>query len=317
MNTRSDAVDLQSLLDSIQEFIVVKDGEGRWLFCNETALKAYGIDGFDYIGVTDEELIAIRPVYADGFRYNIETDTLAWQNGYATMVEKSFMGLDGRINTWEVIKTPSFDSEGKRHRLVIVSRNITERKLAEEALKVSENRLRHLAFVDALTGIPNRRGIMDMISQRLAALNASAHRDAGAALLYLDLDNFKRINDQLGHAVGDELLVAFARRTRHALRDADLFGRIGGDEFIIFLACARRDQATDIAQRLCEALQHPWAIKGLQIKTSSSIGVAFYPEAGQDVHTLKRRADEALYQAKAAGRAQVNVYMPEGLAALR
>ncbi|WP_426153371.1 diguanylate cyclase domain-containing protein [Pseudomonas sp. DC3000-4b1] len=314
MNAHSDAVDLRALLDSIQEFIVVKDGQGRWLFCNETALQAYGLGGFDYVGITDEALTAIQPAYADGFRRNVETDELAWSNARPTLIEKSFMGADGRVNTWEVVKTPHFDSEGNRQRLVIVSRNITERKLAQEALKASEDRLRQLAFIDSLTGIPNRRGILDLVSLQLSTLNTANPPESGRALLYLDLDDFKRINDRHGHEVGDELLVAFAQRTRHALRDTDLFGRIGGDEFVIFLGCDERAQAVRLATRLCEALQQPWPIKGQRIKTSSSIGLAFYPEGGRDIHTLMRRADEALYQAKSGGRSQVKVYVPMGSA---
>ena len=92
MTTPSDYVDLRALLDSIQEFIVVKDGAGRWLFCNETALAAYEISGLDYVGITDAELIELRPQYAAGFRYNVQTDALAWENASATVIEKSFMG---------------------------------------------------------------------------------------------------------------------------------------------------------------------------------------------------------------------------------
>jgi diguanylate cyclase (GGDEF)-like protein/PAS domain S-box-containing protein len=298
------------LLDSIEEFIVVKDGAGRWLFCNETALQAYGLSGYGYVGTTDAELALIRPAFAGGFRYNIETDALAWLNGRATVVEKSLMGQDGRINTWEVIKTPHFDAAGNRQQLVIVSRNITERKLAEQALKTSEERLRLLAFEDGLTGIPNRRGLLDLVSSRLSSMADDDAQAKGSALLYMDLDRFKRINDELGHEVGDQLLVAFAQRTRNVIRDTDLFGRIGGDEFVVFLDRAAPGLALSIAERLCDALSRGWSIQGLRIQTSSSIGVAFYPQAGDDVHSLIRRADEALYEAKHAGRSQVKVYQP-------
>lgn len=287
----------------------MKDGEGRWLFCNQTALAAYEMTGFDYLGITDEELLTLRPKFADGFMRNIETDVLAWRNRSATVIEKSFMGLDGRINTWEVIKTPSFNADGTRYRLIIVSRNITERKIAETALQASEERFKCLAHMDALTGIPNRRGILDLISSAIAAKFPVA--PSSSALIYMDLDRFTMINDQLGHEIGDELLIAFAGRTRHCLREDDLFGRIGGDEFVVFLPDTDETQALLIAKRLCESLSRIWNLNGQEIHTSSSIGIAFYPEAGQDVHTLLRHADEALYRAKRAGRSQIKVYGSE------
>lgn len=139
MPPNADHVDFLSLLNAIQEFIVVKDGAGRWLFCNKTALAAYEMSSFDYVGITDAELLTLQPKFAEGFARNVETDELAWRNRRATIVEKSFMGQDNRINTWEVIKTPSFNADGTRYRLLIVSRNITERKLAERPCKPARN----------------------------------------------------------------------------------------------------------------------------------------------------------------------------------
>jgi diguanylate cyclase (GGDEF)-like protein/PAS domain S-box-containing protein len=308
MSANPDHVDFLALLDSIQEFIVVKDGNGRWLFCNQIALAAYEMEGFDYLGITDLELLTLRPQFADGFARNIETDALAWRNRSATLIEKSFMGQDGRVNTWEVIKTPSFNPDGTRDRLIIVSRNITERKLAETALQASEERFKHLAHMDVLTGIPNRRGILDLIASALDTAAMNPAQPACSALIYMDLDRFKTINDEMGHEIGDELLIAFAGRTRRCLRDNDLFGRIGGDEFVAFLPYTERDQALAVARRLCDALSRLWCLKGQRIHTSSSIGIAFYPDAGTDVHSLLRHADEALYQAKRAGRSQIKVY---------
>lgn len=308
MPPNADHVDFLSLLNAIQEFIVVKDGAGRWLFCNKTALAAYEMSSFDYVGITDAELLTLQPKFAEGFARNVETDELAWRNRRATIVEKSFMGQDNRINTWEVIKTPSFNADGTRYRLLIVSRNITERKLAEKALQASEERFKNLAHLDALTGISNRRGILDLIAHALAQPTTPASAPLPSALIYMDLDRFKLINDQRGHELGDELLIAFARRTRLCLREGDLFGRIGGDEFVAFLPHTDQAQALQVACRLCESLSHRWNVKGQEIHTTSSIGIAFFPEAGEDVHTLLRHADEALYQAKRAGRSQIKVY---------
>lgn len=300
MSPADSDVDLRALLDSIQEFIVAKDGQGRWLFVNRIVLEAYAMVGFDYVGVTDAELIERFPAFAEAFVYNIRTDELAWQNAAPTLVEKSFTGPDGRINTWEVVKTPHFDAQGERRLLTIVSRNVTERKLAETALQESESRYKSLAYLDALTGVANRRSILDQIARHRAS-----DANSPCALLYLDLDRFKAINDEFGHEFGDLLLVAFVARVTACLRQGDLLGRIGGDEFIVFLRDTSPTAALTLAERLCCALQESWQLQGVTLRTTSSIGIARCTDASLSVHELIRRADAALYQAKRAGRARV------------
>jgi diguanylate cyclase (GGDEF)-like protein/PAS domain S-box-containing protein len=415
---------LRGLLDAIQEFIVLKDGEGRWLITNKIVLDTYHLQGVDYVGKTDMELALIRPELHDAFVYNIQTDEQAWQKKATLRIQKSFMGLDGHINTWEVIKTPTFDEAGNRHQLVIVSRNITERRIAEQALETSEQRyrliadnmfdiigvfkpevgieyvspsfehvlghraavylgsdlfelihpddndplrrafrllldgtashttiecrclhaqghyiwfeanlsstytaegrldnvvfscrdistrkaynehLQALAYHDPLTGAPNRRFLMDQAQLMIDRVSAGST----FAVLYLDLDRFKPINDEMGHEMGDELLTQFACRLRQHLRTDDVYARIGGDEFVIVLAHVNEAQAVMIAERLCLVLQEPWSLPCGELKTTSSIGVALYPDAGLSVHTLLRHADEALYQAKRAGRACIMVH---------
>lgn len=294
-------VDLRALLDSIQEFIVAKDGQGRWLFVNRIVLEAYAMVGFDYVGVTDAQLIERFPAFAEAFIYNIQTDELAWNNARPTLIEKSFLGPDGRINTWEVVKTPHFDAQGGRRLLTIVSRNVTERKLAETALQESEQRFKSLAYLDALTGVANRRSLLDQI----ASYRAGNTSGQPCALCYLDLDRFKAINDQYGHEFGDLLLVAFVARVKSGLREGDLLGRIGGDEFIVFLRDTSPAAALALAERLCGVLQEPWPIQGITLQTTSSIGIASCTDGSLNVHELIRRADSALYQAKRAGRARV------------
>lgn len=415
-----DPVLIQALLDAIQEFIVMKDGEGRWLIVNRIVLQAYQLEGVDYFGMTDTELARLSPQFAEAFDYNLRTDEQAWLKGSALMIEKSFMGQDGRLNTWEVIKTPFFDAQGRRERLVIVSRNITERIAAEQAQRESERKYRLIAenmsdiigvfnmdgslkYVspslqpvlgyragaataesvmsivhpdeqpamrrafqmlvnrqatqekvegrlrtaagaylwfevgfsmviaaelegvvfacrditarkdhdelmrlmvnqDPLTGVSNRRYLMDQLHVRLARRAAVGR---GFAVLYMDLDRFKNINDSLGHDIGDELLCQVVGRLQQGLRANDLLARIGGDEFVIVLAEVDQDQARQIAERLCSRLQDSWELSCGALRTTSSVGVALYPRDGDSAHTLLRRADEALYAAKRAGRSQV------------
>ncbi len=413
----------QALLDAIQEFIVMKDGENRWLIVNRIVLEAYGLVGVDYVGKHDNDLIAYSPKFAEAFAYNIRTDEQAWAKGSALMVEKSFTGPDGRLNTWEVIKTPYFDAAGRRERLVIVSRNITERMEAQKAMYESERKyrliaenmsdvigvfdvdgslnyvssslepvlgyraatadaesvmrivhvddqpamrraflslverqavqqkvegrlltaagrylwfevgfsivlaadgqtlegvvfacrditarkdhdqlMRLMADQDPLTGVHNRRFLLDQLQQRLAPSEPAGR---GFAVVYLDLDRFKSINDSLGHDIGDELLCQVVERLRQGLRGNDLLARIGGDEFVVVLDDVDQAQARQIAERLCATLREGWQLSCGSLQTTSSMGVALYRRDGDSAHTLLRRADEALYAAKRAGRSQV------------
>jgi diguanylate cyclase (GGDEF)-like protein/PAS domain S-box-containing protein len=419
----SQADQLRHLVDAIQEFIVLKDGQGRWLVANQAVIDVHDLQDIGYLGRTDLELGELRPQFRDIFEYNARTDEVAWQHGAALTIRKSFLGLDGRINTWEVVKTPHFDAQGQRHQLIIVSRNITDQQLAEDALRASEakyrliaenmsdiiglltadgkvdyvspsiehqlgyrsenllgraladyihpldrspwiealqtlakeghcrrhlecrvlthrgwyrwyeltlsltgrdsgnilgqillscreiterkrydEQLQALAYRDPLTNVANRR----LLLERMGEVLQHATQSSGAfAVLYLDLDKFKPINDAYGHALGDRLLIALAERIDTLIRPIDLLARIGGDEFVVLLRDVTATQAEDAAKRLCDSLQQPWLFDGISLRTTSSIGIALYPEHGDSVHALLRHADQALYSAKRSGRARI------------
>jgi diguanylate cyclase (GGDEF)-like protein len=167
-------------------------------------------------------------------------------------------------------------------------------------VKDSEASFTHLAQHDALTNLPNRLLLRDRVDQAIG----HARRDGRqVALLFLDLDNFKTINDSLGHAAGDELLQEVARRLRETLSDIDTVSRQGGDEFLVALADVD-DLAvvSSLAGRMQRRLAQPFTLKGMQLVTSISIGIALFPGDGEDFDTLLRHADMAMYQAKSAGR---------------
>ncbi|MAK55196.1 MAG: hypothetical protein CML17_05055 [Pusillimonas sp.] len=171
--------------------------------------------------------------------------------------------------------------------------DITDRHKLEEEVK-------HLALHDPLTGLANRWSFLDRLD---TALSQSRLRNRALALFYIDLDHFKPVNDQYGHAVGDELLKQVSRRISHFLRTTDLAGRIGGDEFMVYLLEDTHPEACmEIALRMCEALQNPFWLGPYQANISASIGVALYPEHGVDVHSLSHAADKAMYEAKNNGR---------------
>jgi diguanylate cyclase (GGDEF)-like protein len=172
-------------------------------------------------------------------------------------------------------------------------RDITARKHAEQ-------RLQHLAHHDALTGLPNRTLFYDTLTRTLAL----AHEDNWTvAVLFIDLDNFKNVNDTLGHAIGDALLMAFSERLMHCVRVRDTVGRLGGDEFALILLVPEGQQgAALVAQKIRAALQAPFHLLGHDISVSASIGITLHPGDASDPDTLIKYADTAMYQAKQAGR---------------
>lgn len=185
------------------------------------------------------------------------------------------------------------DESGESGNYIGVFIDISERKQSEE-------RIHHLAHHDALTGLPNRLLLEDRIDQGLLK-SKRAHRHMG--IIFIDLDRFKNINDTLGHAVGDNLLIQAAQRGLHVLRDTDTLCRQGGDEFVVVLPeLETRQDAAHVCQKLLAALCQPYLLAGHELTVSGSAGIALYPEDGESASELLRKADAAMYRAKEEGR---------------
>ena len=172
----------------------------------------------------------------------------------------------------------------------------------------ARRRIRQLAFYDALTGLPNRSLLQARTDQAIAASNRNNEQ---LAVLFIDLDRFKQVNDSLGHPAGDELLRQVSERLEHSLRPSDIAGRQSGDEFVVVLPHCTADGATDTIERILTTLSEPMLIAGASISISASIGVAMYPSDGRDVETLMHRADMAMYQAKVKGRGSFSFFSNE------
>ena len=183
-----------------------------------------------------------------------------------------------------------------------------ERKVAERTAELEEAKARaqHLADHDALTSLPNRRLLEDRLTQALAL----GHRNRkNTAVMFVDLDRFKTINDSLGHAVGDALLKQVAERLVKQLREGDTICRIGGDEFVVVLPEVKRSSdVAHVAQKVIEQLSQPVVVEERELVVSCSIGIAIYPDDGRDAETLIRNADAAMYHAKELGRANYQFF---------
>jgi diguanylate cyclase (GGDEF)-like protein len=179
--------------------------------------------------------------------------------------------------------------------------DITDRKRAEEQVV-------YQAYHDALTGLPNRQLFEDRLSLAIAYANRSQR---GLAVLYVDLDHFKLINDTLGHTVGDRLLEVVVKRMRQCVGEGDTIARMGGDEFTVLLPMVDEAEAAEIAQRLLRSIERPILVQGHRLFATASIGISLFPIDGEDGETLLKNADNAMYRAKEVGRNAVQLCTPE------
>jgi diguanylate cyclase (GGDEF)-like protein/PAS domain S-box-containing protein len=255
-------------------------------------------------GYTREEVMGKSPRFLQGPETSrTELDRIRnalsqWQPVRAKLVNYTKSGEPFWL---ELDIVPVADNQGRITHWVSVERDITERKRAEDDIH-------RLAYFDVLTHLPNRRLLMDRMTQLLASARRS---DVPGAVLFIDLDNFKNVNDARGHAVGDILLQLVAQRLSKLMREEDTVARLGGDEFVILIARLPREHdgggraAMAIAEKVREALEQPFDIQGQPYNSGGSIGVSLLPTEGQTTDVLLREADTAMYRAKAAGRNRI------------
>ncbi len=204
---------------------------------------------------------------------------------------------DGRI--FERLSRPLTSEEAPGR--VFSFRDITERKRAEDTIK-------HMAYHDSLTDLPNRALFEDRLTVALAQVRRKRRM---AAVMFLDLDRFKVVNDTVGHALGDRLLQSVAERLTGLVRDGDTVARVGGDEFTLLLQeVGRAEEVAEVAERVLDALRQPWVLNGHEFRITTSIGIAMFPNDGEDVDSLLSNADTAMYRAKDQGRDNYKLYTP-------
>ena len=184
------------------------------------------------------------------------------------------------------------DDDGKVSHYVVIFSDLSEHK-------ANEAHIQYLAHFDALTGLPNRSLLADRVGQ---ALSRVERKGEPLALVFLDLDRFKNVNDSLGHRIGDELLIQVAQRLQSVLRDEDTVSRLGGDEFILVLPGTGADGASHVAEKVLKSLSHPYRIEQHELTITPSLGIAMYPTDGDSYEALSMCADAAMYRAKQGGR---------------
>jgi len=295
------ASDLSATLQAIPDLLFELDEDGRYLNVMATREKLLAAPRELLLGRTVREVLP--QAAADTVLLALAA---ASEKGSAYGCEISLPLADG--TGWfelSVAKKPV--AAGEKQRFIVLSRDITERKQAEEEIH-------NLAFYDPLTSLPNRRLLHDRLHQAQAACMRGEHH---GALIFIDLDNFKTLNDTKGHDVGDLLLQKVVQRLQVGVRDGDTVARLGGDEFVVILESlsAHSDeaatQASLVAEKLRIALGSPYLLKEHEYHSTPSIGVTLFQGHSESVEDLLRHADTALYQAKSGGRNTIRFFDPD------
>jgi diguanylate cyclase (GGDEF)-like protein/PAS domain S-box-containing protein len=290
------AQEFHTLVDNLPDVVARYDLQLRRTYVNAAFHAVHG--------TTDEDVLGKLP--GDGSRLT-EPGAIALQEllrqTFATRVpcdhEFSLPAKDGRIFYWHLRVIPEFDKNKAVTSILTVWYEVTDRKHLLDSLD-------RMAYHDALTGVANRALLVDRITQGLRA--AGQRRDA-LALLFIDLDGFKVVNDRWGHEAGDAVLVAVAQRLQSVVREADTVARFGGDEFVIVLGevCGGAT-LTALMERVTAAIAEPIIWKGALLRIGASVGLARYPEDGLDAHSLLQRADESMYSEKARRQSRLGRY---------
>ncbi len=280
-------LEFRTLVEHTPDIIIRYDSEFRRLYANPHASRVTGSDQQSTIGGFLDQTSVI-----DVATYKATLQEI-FDNGHEADLEFRYRTLEGQLAWGHARFAPEMDAEGKVVSVLSIIRDITESVHHREQAN-------HMAFYDNLTNLPNRA----LLNERLTQIKAeSEHRDDQFALMLLDLDDFKDVNDSLGHTAGDQLLIEVARRLQGCIRDYDTLSRQGGDEFVALMTEIRspRDMGK-VANEMLKALARPVEVAGQEVFISASIGIAVYPEDSKDLDELFAYADIAMYHAKSEGR---------------
>jgi len=299
----------RSIVENADDFLAVLDLKGRRLYNSPSYAKLFG--STEALKNTD----SFAEVYPDDLERVKQAFSDTVQSGHSHRLTYRFVLADGRIHYMESCGDLIRDSQGQALRVVVVSRDISERLREEDDI-------RNLAFYDTLTQLPNRRLLNNRMNQAMAASKRSRRY---GALMFLDLDNFKPLNDTHGHSVGDILLVEVARRISSCVREMDTVARFGGDGIVVLLDEVDAEkaqsavQASNVAEKIRAILSEPYELKFLnegkaettvEYHSSASIGTVLFVNHEASAEDILKWADMSMYRAKEAGRNLIRFYEP-------
>ena len=287
---RESQAKLSAILENTPAAVYMHDADGRFNHVNPRFEALFGIPGELALGRSIHDLFP--PEVAD----SLEANNRQVMNGRTAIEFEEMIPCPDGIHTYASVKSPLLDASGRAYAVVGISTDITEKKKMVDEI-------RHMANHDALTGLPNRRFLLDIIEFEAAQARRNRKK---LAILFLDLDRFKEVNDILGHEAGDVLLKEVAARLKTNIRASDTIARMGGDEFNFILSdLAHPEDCTVTIRKIMESFRRPFPVAGQDLHMTASIGVSIYPDDSADIGTLFRYADIALYQSKDLGK---NVY---------
>lgn len=288
-------------LASIGDAVVSTDAQGCITYLNPVAERLSSWTSEEAMGLPVESVVPLREGAFDGPDRSPIRNAL--DNGEAVIASASGTLLNRHRVRFDVEDSaaPIKDAHGAVVGAVMVLRDVTQ-------ARAMALRMAYLAQHDALTGLPNRVLLVDRAAQAIAQ---AVREGTGLAVMYMDLDHFKNINDSMGHGAGDALLVAFAERISRALRQTDTLSRQGGDEFVVLASLGHDPQGGSVlAGELVRLCAEPFVVEGRRLQVGTSIGVALFPHHGRGFEELARHADIAMYAAKRAGRSRFTVFDP-------
>jgi diguanylate cyclase (GGDEF)-like protein/PAS domain S-box-containing protein len=287
---------LEQAITALASAIFITDRRGQIVWVNDAFSRLSGYSARDIVGC--------QPTILKSGKQDPQFYTELWQAILAGRIwqgEVVDQGKSGALYTADEIITPLINGDGVVTHFVAIQHDITQRKHDCE-------RERHLAYHDLLTGLPNRADFLNKLQQAIPEARRKQHM---LAVLFLDLDKFKPVNDIYGHTVGDQVLVAVAGRLQAAVRRSDIVARFGGDEFAILLSdLAEKKIATNLAHKLVDLLSSPFMLANQTILISASIGIALYPDDGALPETLMSNTDVAMYRAKNRGGNDYQFFQP-------
>lgn len=291
----------KEIIDIMDDVLLVLDHKGIIRLANPAGARLFGCTENELKG-KPAGIFFDDPLFSERFDVLIGGGTL---RNYEVSIRKG----QSAPSTLSLAATVKRDKEGKPAAVICIARDISERKRMEEAIK-------HQAYHDSLTGLPNRVLFADHLA---LALRQVHYHEGKLAVMFLDLDTFKSINDTLGHAFGDKLLQSVAARIKGCIRGTDTVARIGGDEFIVLLPYIVQERdAAMVAGKILSLMKEPYRIEGCEISVTASVGISICPDDGEDGETLMKNADSAMYHVKERGRnnyAFFSAYREAGAAA--